>query len=135
MYLFDASSIVKAIKYRKLSIIAGNYIQCLTIYEVLNAIWKEYRLLSKQTFISLDYVMELIDILRKLLKYVNIVNIHDLENEVMKISLETNLTIYDASYIAVALREKLILVTEDNELLSKARKYVEARSLEEIIEK
>ena len=39
--LFDASSVIYALKLRSLKVLYDNYIQWLTIYEVVNALWKE----------------------------------------------------------------------------------------------
>jgi len=46
-YLFDSSSLVKALKLRKVNLLARNYIQWLTVYEVLNALWKDAHLLKR----------------------------------------------------------------------------------------
>ncbi|RLE85419.1 MAG: VapC toxin family PIN domain ribonuclease, partial [Thermoprotei archaeon] len=39
-FLFDTSSMLYALKLKKLRVIYGNYIQWLTVYEVTNALWK-----------------------------------------------------------------------------------------------
>ena len=39
-YLFDASSVVRALKEAKLVPLGGQAVPWLTIYEVLNAFWK-----------------------------------------------------------------------------------------------
>jgi predicted nucleic acid-binding protein len=44
-YLFDASSIIRALKEARLLPLRNQAIQWLTIYEVLNALWKEVNLL------------------------------------------------------------------------------------------
>jgi len=36
--LYDSSSLIKALKEREVDILAGNYIQWLTIYEVSNTL-------------------------------------------------------------------------------------------------
>ena len=46
-HLFDASSIIKALKETKLVPLGGQAIQWLTVYEVLNALWKETYLLHR----------------------------------------------------------------------------------------
>ncbi len=46
-YIFDASSIVKALKGARLVPLGGQAIQWLTIYEELNAIWREALLLGR----------------------------------------------------------------------------------------
>jgi len=53
--LFDASSMIKAIKERRVDLLIKGNIQLLTIYEVLNALWKEAYLvktINKKTAIK-----------------------------------------------------------------------------------
>jgi len=47
IYLFDASSIVRALKKTKLVLLCGQALQWLIIYEVINVLWKEVYLLRK----------------------------------------------------------------------------------------
>ncbi len=47
MYLFDASSIVRAFREARLVPLGGQALQWLTVYEVLNAFWKEAYLLHR----------------------------------------------------------------------------------------
>lgn len=47
VHLFDASSLVKALKEVKLVPLDGQALQWLTVYEVLNAFWKETYLLHR----------------------------------------------------------------------------------------
>jgi len=44
--LFDASSLTYVLKLRRLDVLRGNYVQWLTIYEVLNGFWKEASLVK-----------------------------------------------------------------------------------------
>lgn len=55
-----------------------------------------------------------------------------IEEEALRITLEHSVTVYDASYIAIAREHGLTLVTEDGELRGIAESYVEARSLDEL---
>jgi predicted nucleic acid-binding protein len=48
------------------------------------------------------------------------------------IAVEEGLTYYDASYIQAAIDNASILVTDDAELLSKAKRYVETQASAEI---
>jgi len=83
----------------------------LLIYEVLNAL-KHSGVYSEE---------ELKEICLALNKYG--FEVHDLEEDLKEksitISYNYNITVYDASYVALALKLKTILYTADNELLEK----------------
>ena len=128
-YLFDASSIVRAIKEVKLIPLAGQAIQWLTVYEVVNAFWKETSLLHK---LSLEEAASLTNDFRELLRNMIILEPMGLEQEILKISLSKNITVYDASYIALAAKHNLILVTEDRELAHKASNIIDVANLGDI---
>jgi len=128
-YLFDSSSLVYALKLKRIGVLAGNYIQELTVYEVLNALWKETYVLRK---ISIKEAESLLGVFIQLLSYLKVLDLSGLESEVFKISVETGLTVYDASYLALARREKLTLVTEDVKLRSVASTMIQTMSLDEL---
>ncbi len=46
--------------------------------------------------------------------------------EILRLAEREGLTYYDASYLYMAIKCKLALVTDDEKLLEKAKKYVEA---------
>ena len=49
MYLFDASSLLAAVKAGRLDLLAGGRVHWLTLYEVCNALWREARLVGRLT--------------------------------------------------------------------------------------
>ena len=128
--LFDASSFIKALKLSKPEVLVDNSIQWLTIYEVVNTLWREAYLLK---FTSIDKVLQLVDIVVDMIRYMRILNISNLEKEVLRISIELGLTAYDASYIVLAQKYGLTLVTEDKKLMSKAQKYINVTSLDTLL--
>ena len=128
--LFDASSFIKALKLGKPEVLVDNSIQWLTIYEVVNALWREAYLLK---FTSIDKVLQLVDIVVDVIRYMRILNISNLEKEVLRMSVELGLTAYDASYIVLAQKYGLTLVTEDRKLMSKAQKYINITSLDTLL--
>jgi len=130
-YLFDASSIILAMKFKKIGVLAGNYIQSLTIYEVLNALWKESNVLKK---ISSREAENLVDVFAQLLRYLNTIDVKEVEGRVFRTAMETGLTVYDASYLVLAQRENLTLVTEDAKLRKMAGETVKAVSLIKLIQ-
>ncbi|MCC6021905.1 MAG: type II toxin-antitoxin system VapC family toxin [Desulfurococcaceae archaeon] len=128
--LFDASSFIKALKLGKPEVLVDNSIQWLTIYEVVNALWREAYLLK---FTSIDKVLQLVDIVVDVIRYMRILNISNLEKEVLRMSVELGLTAYDASYIVLAQKYGLTLVTEDRKLMSKAQKYINVTPLDTLL--
>jgi len=89
------------------------FILDLTIYEAANVVWKEYYLLNK---ISMDTAAKFIEVLSKIFEVIDVLSVKGLESEVFNIAVKHGLTIYDASYVTVAMRRKLTLVTDDKEL-------------------
>ncbi|MGC8696776.1 MAG: type II toxin-antitoxin system VapC family toxin, partial [Conexivisphaera sp.] len=52
--------------------------------------------------------------------------------DVFKLASEEGLTVYDASYLLLAMRKRSILVTDDAELRDKASKYVKVTSSSQV---
>jgi len=129
-YLFDASSFIKALKLGKPEVLIDNSIQWLTVYEIMNALWKEVRLLKS---ISIEKLLQLVDVVTDVVKYMKILSVSNLEREVLKMSIELDLTAYDTSYIVLAQRHGLTLVTEDKKLMNKAKKHINVISLDTLL--
>jgi len=120
MYLFDASSIVNLVKKGKVKLFINGVTIDLALYESLNAIWKEHKLLKK---IDKDIAFQFIDIISDVFKVLIVIPIKGLEEEIFNLALEENLTIYDASYLYIAIKNKYTLVTDDQKLMSIASNY------------
>jgi predicted nucleic acid-binding protein len=86
----------------------------LTEYEVGNVLWREnqQKKLKDPARIAVIF-SETLAPLRKL-------EIDSLKN-VLQVAIERNLTFYDASYVYLAEKENLKLVTADNDLLKKCK--------------
>jgi predicted nucleic acid-binding protein len=93
----------------------------LALYEALNAVWKEHVL---QKMIDVDTARGLVEILRGALGVVPLESIRGVEMEVYELASRERLTLYDASYLYIAHRDRSTLVSDDNKLLSKASRYV-----------
>lgn len=129
-YLFDASSLVYALKLKRLDLLDGNYVQWLTVYEVLNGVWKEAFLLGR---LDKGKAVEFASILvAEALGLLNILEPRGCEREIMEVALKHGLTAYDASYVVLAEKHGLVLVTEDREFRRKADRIVKMVSLEEV---
>ncbi|MCI4457487.1 MAG: type II toxin-antitoxin system VapC family toxin [Desulfurococcaceae archaeon] len=83
----------------------------LTKYEIGNVIWKEFK---KNKIKDLLVVLQMF---KEILSEINELSINKDLDEVEKISIENNMTFYDASYIYIARKHRLKIVTEDKDLL------------------
>ncbi len=129
MYLYDASAILNLVKRGEIRIFAKGCTVDLTIYEVINAVWKEYYLLKK---IRAETAYRLVELLSKILNVLDLHTIRGSEKEVLDIAVKEGITIYDASYIYIAARNKLALVTDDKKLAEIAKKYTRVTTTTEI---
>ena len=129
--LFDASSLVKVLKLGRVELLYRSYVQWLTLYEVLNAVWKELYL-SKT--IPAGRAVELARLLNRVTRFMRVLSVEGLEEEVLRTAIDLGLTAYDSSYVVLAQKFDLKLVTEDEELKAKARKLVKCVSVEELLE-
>ncbi len=94
----------------------------LTLYEVGNVLWKEKR---SGKITNMESAVSFFEELLRNMHKLSIDNI----GEVLNIALEKNLTFYDASYIYVAEKNKLKLVTEDKEILHNYNKAINVDKL------
>jgi len=129
-YLFDASSIVNLIKRGIVSPLTNGETLNLALYECISAIWKEYR---KLKVISRDLAGKYIRAIIKVMSIIPVNSISGSEEEVFDLALKEDLTIYDASYLLVAINKNLMLVTDDKVLRDRASKYVTATSTKELL--
>lgn len=132
MYLFDASAIFNLVKRGYLKPLAKGVTLDLAVYEVLNAVWKEHYLLRH---IDEETVKELLDVLERVFDVVTVASIRSEEARVFELAVKEGLTIHDAAYLYYALRNKLVLVTDDRRLMEKAKQYLETMSTRELVQK
>ena len=64
--------------------------------------------------------------------YHKILDPRRLEEEILRVAIQLELTAYDSSYVVLAMKHGLTLVTEDNKLREKAKNLVKAISLDEL---
>lgn len=131
MYIFDASSIVNLIKRGLTRIFVNGLTLDLAYYESLNAVWKEYKLSRR---IDGETAVEYVRVLAMVFRALEKEGIEGYEMDVFKLASEEGLTIYDASYLSLAIRRRLTLVTDDGELRDKASKYVKVVNSAQIAE-
>lgn len=129
MYLFDASSMINLIKRGVVVPIANGATIELALYESVNAIWKEHKILKK---LDAKLAQEFLDILSSIFRTIKILSIKGFEKEIFDFALQEDLTTYDAAYAYIAKTNNLILVTDDQKLRNKASKHLKAVSSSEV---
>ncbi len=127
--LFDASSLIYSLKIRNLKPLYNNYIQLLTIYEAINALWKESYLTKA---ITIEEARELTNILNEIIDLMNMINPHGYEKEILENAWKLGITAYDASYVVITKKNNLILVSEDEKLKRKIGDIIKIISLKEL---
>ncbi len=132
MYLFDASSVVNIVKRNLPTLLADGITLDLALYESLNAIWKEHTLLKK---IDEDTALAFIRTLKNVFNVIRTLSVAGLEEEVFLFASEDCSTVYDASYVFIAKKERLILVTDDQDLREKASKSLRVMCTEDLVER
>ena len=120
MYLFDSSSLINLVKKGIVKPFVEGVTLDLAIYESISAVWKEYVLLKR---IDGETALRFVSIISRVFEAMEVTSISGLESEVFKLASKENLTVYDASYLCVAVRRRLTLVTDDWKLRSIASKY------------
>ncbi len=128
--LFDASSLLYALKLKNPRVLYDNYLQWLTIYEVTNALWKEASILGTMSLSEAERIMEFFV---RTVELMRMPTPHPHEGEVLSIADRLGISVYDASYVFLAERMGLTLVTEDRKLRERAEGLIEVVGLGEII--
>src|ERR1700730_5996383 len=117
-YLFDASSLILLIRSshedRKLAIVNDSRILDLTIFEVGNALWKESELLKTLGTEDVENLVRAV--VRALATLESIALTTEDFAEVLGIARKEKLTFYDSSYLYVAKKNRLTLVSHDGRL-------------------
>ena len=135
-HVLDSSTIAiifKRLKGEAVDVLEENIMLDLAFYELGNMIWKECTL---KNLISLEEGINRAGQLAKVLEVVEAAKIRSSEDfkEVMRLATELRLTFYDTSYLQVAKKRNLPLVTEDRELRDKARQAgVKAVTVSELL--
>jgi predicted nucleic acid-binding protein len=127
-YLFDSSAIINLSSEKKAEKLLKGATMSPAFYEVGNAIWKQVHLRGSLTK---EEGSKALTALARLLKQMKEASVK-YEAAALIIAVEEGLTYYDASYIQAAIDNALILVTDDAELLSKGKRYVETQASAEL---
>jgi len=129
-YLFDASAFIFLIKKANvqaaLQHLQNLLILDLTIYEIGNTLLRESKITKFLTQKEIDTLEKVTQII--LSKTEKILNQTVILQQIMEIAKTENLSFYDSSYIYFAKQNNIQLVTEDQNLRDKARKYVQTQT-------
>ncbi len=128
-YIFDASSIFRAVIENKIDRLVGGYTDILAKYELGNIIWKKYFLKHD---ISRDEYQAISKIVYKVLDLLKPLNPEGHENEVLDTAVKLGITYYDSVYVYHSKKLKLPLVTEDHKLIKKVGDYIKVVTLDEL---
>ena len=123
MYLLDSSAIaiiLRRLKENAIEVLEGKATLDLARYELGNIIWKEHAL---RGLISKSEVLNKVEHIASVLEIMDVERIESREElrGVMELAAELKLTFYDASYLYKAKSLGLALVTEDEDLMEKAK--------------
>ncbi|MQL54275.1 type II toxin-antitoxin system VapC family toxin [Acidianus ambivalens] len=127
-YVFDSSSIYSLLTKGKIELLGGNYTVFLAKFELGNIVWKEVFLHKR---ISREEGLRLLSFISKVLNTMNLEDVNCKETE--EIALDYGITFYDASYVWLARKLDLPLITEDNKLRKAVEKDLKVLSVDEII--
>lgn len=121
--LFDASSIMLLAKRNPEKASTTLEEQCildLTRYELGNALWKVSKLIDKS---DKSIALEALKQVHSLMALMEVIRPEGLEEltGTMETAFDTGLSFYDSAYIQTARRNDLVLVTEDERLMKRAK--------------
>jgi predicted nucleic acid-binding protein len=125
-YLYDSSTIFKAIQENKIDLLIGNHTLELARYELGNILWKNYHLQAKATH---KEIKALTKIIKQTLNLMKITQINCTEEEILETATKLKITFYDASYTYHAKVKELALITEDQQLTKKITPYIKTSNL------
>jgi predicted nucleic acid-binding protein len=130
-YVFDSSSVFRAIKENAVEAVAGGFTLELARYELGNILWKEYALRRRA---SIDEIRRLARIVKEVLGIMEELSIVCHEEEILDMAGALGLTFYDATYVYYAKKNGLPLITEDSDLIEKGRSHIKVLKLQDIIQ-
>ena len=116
-FIFDSSSIFRAIQTNRIRVLMERHTLDLARYELGNILWKEHVLYKRLTRGELE---DLMNIVKDVLRLMHILRTDCHEEDILRLSVRMGVTFYDASYCYFADRDQMVLVTEDRELIRNA---------------
>jgi len=84
---------------------------------------------------KLEEVIKIINVLSGVVELMSILNSHKFEEEIFREAGSRGITAHDASYVVLARKYGIILVTEDSNLRKKVKEIIRVSNLSEIIKR
>lgn len=116
--LIDASSIFDSISAQKIDILTEYSTIDIARYEIGNILWKHTYLL--RTY-AREQSMQMLKLLTNAFNRMHFYGIVGSEEEILEHSISWSISFYDAAYLYFAQREQAPVITEDNQMMKKAR--------------
>ncbi|MEM4727572.1 MAG: type II toxin-antitoxin system VapC family toxin [Candidatus Bathyarchaeia archaeon] len=123
--LLDARALLNIVKRAELDKLRDAATLDLALYEALNAIWKEHVLLERMDW---NTAYEFSKLLSEVFNVIEKHGIEGLELDVLQQAVEHGITIYDASYLTIAVKKNFILVTDDERLSEKIKNKITVKN-------
>lgn len=126
--LFDSSAIIALCGRRNMDRLLEGWTLDLALYEVGNAVWKQVYLHKNLTT---DEGRTALDALAGVVERIRKTPVED-PLRVLELAVAEGITYYDAAYLHAALKDDKTLVTDDENLHTVAKKYVETLTSDEL---
>ena len=127
MNVFDSSAIYKAIKSSKHAILSQGYTSPLAYYELGNIVLKNSTQFKFYSSIEAQDVLEICDIVLGQMRIIN----PDMK-DIYVIASKLHLSFYDATYVCLAQKLNMPLITLDKKLTHKASSFVKITPFENL---
>ena len=128
-YIFDSSSIFRAIMDDRVESLPGSYTLELARFELGNILWKEHSIHGTLTQEELRKVAKVV---KDVLDLMEPVSIKCREEQILETAKDLKMTFYDASYVYYAKEKQVPLVTEDSSIIDKAKQHIETLKLDQL---
>ncbi|MDE1857130.1 MAG: type II toxin-antitoxin system VapC family toxin [Candidatus Micrarchaeota archaeon] len=128
-YLFDSSAIYAITRARRTELLIQSGTCSLARYELCNILLTERHVRKR---ISESEQKYLLSKLVRALGFMRIMSIADYEQGIIDTAIELGLSFYDASYVHLAKKSGMVLVTEDAKLARKINGHVHTATTAEL---
>ncbi|MEM3571810.1 MAG: type II toxin-antitoxin system VapC family toxin [Candidatus Bathyarchaeia archaeon] len=128
-FIFDTSSIFEVLIKGNVKVLNDNYTLEIARYELGNILWRRKTLIKD---ISDEEYIRLANLMKKILKLLNIINIECYEAEILKVAEEFETTFYDSSFVFIAKIKNTPLITDDENLRRRVKGYIKVMNIEEL---
>jgi len=128
-YIFDSSSIFRAIMDDRVESLPGSYTLELARFELGNILWKEH---SIHAALTQEELRKIAKVVKDVLDLMEPVSIKCREEQILETAKDLKMTFYDASYVYYAKEKQVPLVTEDSSIIDKAKQHIETLKLDQL---